>query len=355
MKKAVISAGGTGGHILPAISIAKELIENGWEVHYIGNNDSMEERLVNQVGIPFLSINVQKLYRRITIKHLKFPFLLFNSYVKCVKYFKSIKPDIYIGCGGFVSGPAGLAAVRLKVPVYLQEQNSYPGITTRYLSKHAIKIFTAYDAAKAYLKTDSVLNIGNPTGVDIKNTELLNFEENNLSRDSIKLLVLGGSQGSVVINNLIESCIDELLNRGIEIIWQTGKNNFATLDKKYKGRRGLLLFDFTDKMNEMYNSSDIIVARAGALTLSEIQIKKIPSILIPLPTAAENHQYFNAKELADKGMVRMIEQKDLAKDAFLNLVDEILMNKESFISSFPDFKVSVQKQIVNQIISDMEL
>ncbi len=354
MKRVVISAGGTGGHIQPAISIAREFVNRGWEVHYIGNKEGMEEGLVKSAGIPFYPINVQKLYRKLTFKHVRFPFMLLNSYKKCIKYLKDINPDIYLGCGGFVSGPAGLAAVKLNIPIYLQEQNSYPGITTRFLSKHAKIVFTAYEAAESYLKADDVRNVGNPTNISEDNHQQLELTKYNLTKETKKLLVLGGSQGSVVMNNLIESCIDELLEQNIEVIWQTGKRNYLNLKDKFSNKQGTFIFAFTNKMNEMYNSADIVVARAGALTLSELQIKKIPSILIPLPSAAENHQYFNAKELADKGMARIIEQKHLTKSSFIKVIGDVVSRLENIKTSFPEFNEPVQSLITDQINKDME-
>jgi UDP-N-acetylglucosamine--N-acetylmuramyl-(pentapeptide) pyrophosphoryl-undecaprenol N-acetylglucosamine transferase len=278
--------------------------------------------------------------------------MLYNSYKRSQQYILSEKPDAFIGCGGFVSGPVGLAAKKLRIPIYLQEQNSYPGITTKYLAKSARKVFTAYDNAKNYLGKATLVKCGNPTGISNQNTETLNMEKFGLSKVNKKLLVLGGSQGSVVINKAIESILDELQKRNIDIIWQTGKHNFLELKQKYGDRKGIFMFAFTNIMNEMYNTADFAVCRAGALTLSELQIKKIPAILIPLPTAAENHQYYNAEELTQKGMAVMLEQKFLTPGTFLKAIDGLLENLRNYKKSFPETNYNVAGIIAETISKD---
>lgn len=352
MPKAIISAGGTGGHILPALAIAKELQSLGWEIVYIGNRVGMEEGLASSNGLRFLPIHVQKLYRKLTWEHVKFPFLLLKSYMTAKKYLQDEKPDIFIGCGGFVSGPAGLAAKQLRIPIYLQEQNSYPGITTKYLAKYAKKVFIAYEDTIKYLPKVQTMNLGNPTNIDSEFKDRLPLDKYKLKSNTKKLLVLGGSQGSVIINRIIESALDELLARGVEVIWQTGKRNYLALKNRYINKEGLFVFAFTDKMNEMYNTADLVVARAGALTLSELQIKKIPSILIPLPSAAENHQFYNAKELSDKRLALMLEQKFLTKRTFLKAVDELLACHNEFKANFPDLSDKAGQLIADEIVKD---
>ena len=200
-KKVIIAAGGTGGHIIPAISIAEELIKNNVDVLFVGNKNSMEEELTAKRKITFKIINVQKFYRKITLAHLKFPYKLLKSIHDSKKIIRDFQPDAFIGTGGFVSGPVGYAAHLKKVPIFLQEQNSYPGATTRILSKYAEKIFLGAKGAEKYLPKKKLIFSGNPVNSRIiGETSELNFEELGLTKDTIKLFLTGGSQGSVVLN-----------------------------------------------------------------------------------------------------------------------------------------------------------
>ena len=337
-KKVIVAAGGTGGHIIPAISIAKELAKEGVQVLFIGNRNSMEQKLAIKHDIEFAEINVQKFYRKLTFAHFKFPFKLIKSIIDSKKIIREFKPDAFLGTGGFVSGPVGYAAHLLKVPIFLQEQNSYPGATTKILSKYATKVFLGNHDAIKYLPKKIAVYSGNPinqNAVTEKNT--IDFEKLGLKADTKKIFLFGGSQGSVVLNNAFFPIIDEILKRGFEIIWQVGKFSFNEFYPKIKNTKGVYAFDFTNEIGKIYNSVDLAIARAGALSLAELETKKIPAILIPLPSAAENHQYFNALELKDKKVAEIIEQKDLnseiLRDTIFKMLDKIDEIKGNFTST----------------------
>ncbi len=349
MKKILVAAGGTGGHIIPAISISKELISNGAEILFVGNKKSMEENLVLNESIPFKPINVQKLYRTFTFSHIKFPFKLLKSISDSVKIIKNFKPDAFLGTGGFVSGPVGYAAFLKKVPIFLQEQNSYPGLTTRLLSKHAYKIFLGSAEAEKFFKKEKLIFSGNPIKTDLKNnTDKISFSKTGLNKNTSKLLIIGGSQGSVIINNNLIPIIDEILKTGIEIIWQIGKFSFNSISKKIKSKKGIYFFDFSNEMVKIYNSVDFAIARAGALTIAELETKKIPSILIPLPSAAGNHQFYNALELVLQDTATIINQKDLTPEI---LKKEIFEMSENYKTKKNHFRESIHLNAA-KLISD---
>lgn len=337
-RKVIIAAGGTGGHIIPAISIAKELMKEGVQILFVGNSNSMEQKLAKKHEIDFAEINVQKFYRKITFAHFKFPFKLIKSIMDSKKIIREFKPDAFLGTGGFVSGPVGYAAHLLKVPIFLQEQNSYPGATTKILSKYATKIFLGNNDAKKHLPKKNAVYSGNPINLNaVIEKDTIDFDKLGLKADSKKIFLFGGSQGSVVLNNAFFPIIDDILKRGFEIIWQIGSFSFNEFYHKVKDRDGVYTFDFTNEIGKIYNSVDLAIARAGALSLAELETKKIPAILIPLPSAAENHQYYNALELKEKNVAEIIEQKDLdpviLKDTIFKMLDKIDKLKNNFTST----------------------
>lgn len=323
--KIIIAAGGTGGHIIPAIAIAEALRKEGCEILYIGNKKGMEEELVQARGIPFFAIDVQKLYRSFTFSHVKFPFKLIKSIGLSMKAIREFKPDAFIGTGGFVSGPVGIASMLSGIPIFWQEQNCYPGMTTRFISKFAKRIFIAYDGATKYLPSHKCEITGNPINPSISmDSGKLDFSALGLDPTHKTILVLGGSQGSAALNSVIVESLDELKALQVNLIWQSGKRDYDKLQSLTGNTTGIHIFTFSNEMGKIYNSSDIAIARAGALTLAELESKKIPMILVPLPTAAGNHQYFNAIGQEEKKIAKVIEQSKLNKISLLKSIQEMI-------------------------------
>lgn len=323
--KLIIGAGGTGGHIIPAIAVALELQSRGWEIFYIGNKNGMEKGLAQKYGFEFFAINVQKLYRKLTLQHLKFPFLFLFSFAKSVKVLAQIKPDAVLCTGGFVSGPVALAAVVQKRKLYFQDGNSYPGLTTRMFARYSEKVFLASEAAKPYLKKAKCVLTGNPLLKSEKiNRSSVNWNEYNLSPETKKLFVLGGSQGSHIINTVLCQCIEEILHSGIELIWQTGQTDYPKIKKKFGSKHGIHCFAFTSQMNVYYQLADFAISRAGALTIAELQQYRLPAIFIPLPSAAENHQFKNAQTQVERGLGILLEQGKLSPVTLMNAISELI-------------------------------
>lgn len=352
--KFIISAGGTGGHIMPAVSIAEELLKRGHEVLYIGNKNSMEEQICEKRGLKFTAINVQKLYRKITLKHLLFPVKLFLSISKVKKIFKDYKPDSYIGCGGFVSGPSGIVAKGRKTPYFLQEQNSYPGLTTRALEANARKIFIGQSDAKLFLKNKNVIYSGNPLNKTLINSErLADLRENHFDSTKKTLFLIGGSQGSQFLNNLLNASLEQLLEK-YNVIWQLGVKNFDVFKEIHKAKKGLFSFGFSYDIDALYNVADIAICRAGAITIAELEAKKIPAILIPLPTAAENHQYKNALEQTAKNIAITLEQNNLDSKTLITEIDKLNDKYEYYKNNFKQcVHIDAVDTIVNSILESL--
>ncbi|KQC11182.1 MAG: hypothetical protein APR54_02905 [Candidatus Cloacimonas sp. SDB] len=356
MKKVLVAAGGSGGHIIPALSIAAELQKKGCEIHYVGNFNSMEEKLVHQEGIKFSAIDVQKIYRKITLSHFRFPLKLMRSIRDSRTVIKEFQPDAFLGMGGFVSGPVGYAAHLEKIPIFLQEQNSYPGLTTRILSRWADTIFLGNKGADKYLKNSDLVYSGNPINNSIiQSSEKLDLNSVGLKENSTKILILGGSQGSVAINKVVLQILDRLLRKRIEIIWQIGKYNYSEISRQIQGKKGVYYFDFSHEMGKIYNSVDFAITRAGALSIAELESKKIPCLFIPLPTSSENHQYYNALEQVEKGTCFLLEQKMLSKSTLLESINKLLKQKEKLKANFQEsIHIRAAEKIAHEIVRKIQ-
>ncbi len=336
MKKIIISGGGTGGHVIPALAIAKELKELNFEILFIGNADSVENRLVTASKFAFKKINVQKLYRKFTFAHIRFPYLFIKSIIDCWNIFNDFAPSAYLGTGGFVSGPAGIVAWLKRIPIFLHEQNSFPGLTNRKIGKHATSLFLGHKGAAQYFPGLRNTYVGNPINPSVLNYKPIEASNIGLREDSIKLFLVGGSQGSYILNKHLFEIFGDLLEHNIEIIWQVGKFSFDEFNKRVGIMKGVYLFDFSNNMGALYELADIAIARAGALTLAELETKQIPAVLVPLENSAGNHQYYNAKEFVNKCHGIMIEQINLTPNTLKSEVQKLTRNLDKFKSNFSD-------------------
>jgi UDP-N-acetylglucosamine--N-acetylmuramyl-(pentapeptide) pyrophosphoryl-undecaprenol N-acetylglucosamine transferase len=332
--KAIIAAGGSGGHITPALAIARELQTRGVEILYVGNRGGMEERMVRAQGFAFRGIDVQKLYRSFTLKHLLFPIKLARSILDARRIMREFTPDFFVGTGGFVSGPVGFAAHQLGIPIFLQEQNSFAGLTNRMLGKSARLVFLGNAGAKRHFKGETRL-FGNPINQAImQDVSMPDLAEYGMNSEAFRIMLVGGSQGSVVLNRTISGILDALHQEGIELFWQIGSYSYATYGPIAAAAPGVYGFDFTHEIAKMYNASDVVIARSGALTLAEIETKGVPAILVPLPSSAENHQLFNAEEQHQKGIAICIQQKDLTPDVLLQTILQMKTDIQKFKTNF---------------------
>lgn len=327
--KFILSGGGTGGHIYPAIAIANELRKRYPEcdILFVGARDRMEMEKVPQAGYEIKGLWISGLQRRLSLKNLLFPIKLISSLIKAANIVSKFRPDVVIGTGGFASGPLLKMASGKGIPVVIQEQNSYAGITNKLLAGRASKICVAYDGMERYFPGDKIVKTGNPVRSDIVNKVADRekaFAFFGLQPDKATLLVLGGSLGARRINQLVESELDFFDRMGIQLLWQCGKLYFDTYrvyDSKFVKVR-----QFLNRMDYAYAIADGIISRAGAGTVSELCLAGKPVILIPSPHVAEDHQTKNAMALVEKEAAVMIPEKEL-EERFETSVSE-LMNSE---------------------------
>ncbi|MDG5490164.1 undecaprenyldiphospho-muramoylpentapeptide beta-N-acetylglucosaminyltransferase [Psychroserpens sp. SPM9] len=313
--KIILSGGGTGGHIYPAIAIANELKSRfpDAEFLFVGASDRMEMEKVPQAGYDIEGLWISGIQRKLTLKNLMFPLKLLSSLLKSRKIINTFQPDVVIGTGGFASGPLLKTATSKGVPSLIQEQNSYPGITNKLLSKHVDKICVAYEGLEKFFPKDKIILTGNPIRKDLLNVEQKHIEGKDaftLIHSKHTLLVLGGSLGARRVNQLIEEKLTYFQSQNIQLIWQCGKLYYQQY-KHYNDMEYVQVHAFLNTMDMAYAAADIIISRAGASSVSELCVVGKPVIFIPSPNVAEDHQTKNAKAIADKEAAILIKESDL--------------------------------------------
>jgi len=354
--KFIISGGGTGGHIYPAIAIANELKSRfpKAEFLFVGAQDKMEMLKVPQAGYAIKGLWIAGLQRKITMQNLLFPVKLISSLLKSRVIIKSFKPDVVIGTGGFASGPLLQMANFLNIPTLIQEQNSYPGITNKLLSKKANKICVAYENLERFFPNEKMILTGNPVrkdliAIDSKREEAIKFF--NLDSSKKTLLILGGSLGARRVNQLIEKELDFFASQKVQIIWQCGKFYFDEY-KKYNSD-SIQVFAFLDRMDLVYAAADFVISRAGASSVSELSIVGKPVLFIPSPNVAEDHQTKNAKSIVDKKGALMIKETELDENfnsVFSDLVTNNNLQKQLSENIKKLAKTNATKDIVDEIV-----
>ncbi|MBW1656976.1 undecaprenyldiphospho-muramoylpentapeptide beta-N-acetylglucosaminyltransferase [Flavobacterium quisquiliarum] len=324
--KFILSGGGTGGHIYPAIAIANELKLQfpDAEFLFVGARDKMEMQKVPQAGYEIKGLWIAGLQRKLTLQNLMFPLKLASSLLESKRIIKKFKPNVVIGTGGFASGPLLQAAGSAGIPTVVQEQNSFPGITNKLLSKKANAICVAYQNLERFFPKEKIVLTGNPVRQDLidiesKRDEAITFY--GLDSNKKTLLVLGGSLGARRINQLIEKELQNFLSQNVQVIWQCGKLYFEEY-KKYN-QPNVKVVDFIERMDFVYAASDIIISRAGASSVSELCIVGKPVIFIPSPNVAEDHQTKNAQAIVDAKGAILLKESELESE--FSIVFEALL------------------------------
>lgn len=324
----IISGGGTGGHIYPAIAIANALkeVQPKTEILFVGALGKMEMEKVPKAGYPIVGLPVVALQRSLALSNLLFPFKLANSLLKASQIIKDFKPHVAVGVGGFASGPLLQMASMKGIPTLIQEQNSHAGLTNRLLARKAARICVAYPGMDHFFPKEKILLTGNPVRQDIvdisgkKNTGLEHF---GLSAGKRTVLVIGGSLGARTINESIAAALEDFAAQDIQLIWQTGKLFIEQAREQIRERKldaTIKAFDFIYEMDLAYAAADMVVSRAGALSVSEICLAGKPSILVPYPFAAEDHQTSNAKALVDRNAALLVADHEAAKSLKYNIL-----------------------------------
>ena len=318
MNRVLIAAGGTGGHVFPALAIAEEIKEQ-WpetEILFVGTKRGLEDRVIPKAGFKLKTITMSGFSRGFSIsdvwQNLKMPFKVLAGFMQSLSILRSFKPKAIVGCGGYVTGPILLLGAVSGRKTFLQEQNSRPGKTTIFLSRFATEVHLTYEEARRFLKRQTNVKItGNPLRKSLKRIPRTEARvKMNLDPNKQTVLIIGGSLGARSINSAMTKIVRELVDRhGIQLIWQTGKLDHAAMS--VYASSSVLVTDFVDDMSVAYSAADLIVCRAGAMTLSEIAMMGLPGILVPYPFAAENHQEYNAKSLVDREAAIMIQDIEL--------------------------------------------
>lgn len=328
LTKIILSGGGTGGHIYPAVAIANELKSRfpNAQFLFIGAKDRMEMEKIPQCGFKIKGLWISGLQRKLTFSNLLFPFKVINSVWNAFQIIRKFKPDVVIGTGGFASGPTLYVASLMRIPTLIQEQNSYPGITNKMLSKSADCICVAYNGLDKYFPPNKIVFTGNPVRqdllqIDAKKTEAIQFF--NLNPHKKTLLVLGGSLGARMINQIIAENLQFLLSQNIQIIWQTGKLYIDDY-QKYGENMAVQTHAFINNMDFAYSVADFIISRSGAGSISELCIVGKPVLFIPSPNVAEDHQTKNAQSIVDQKAALMV--KESAKEQFQPTIANLLNN-----------------------------
>ncbi len=334
--KFIVSGGGTGGHIFPAVAIANALKARmpDAEFLFVGAEGRMEMEKVPAAGYKIEGLWISGLQRKLTLANLSFPFKVISSLMKAKKILKSFKPDAVIGTGGYASGPMLRVASNAGVVTVIQEQNSFPGITNKLLAKKVNRICVAYDGMERFFPKEKIVFTGNPVRQDIQNLEgkrARGQEHFGLSNDKPVLLIIGGSLGARTINESILAGLAQLEAAGMQIVWQTGKTFFPQAQEAVKDKAGLKAFDFIQRMDLAYAVADFVVSRAGASSISELCLVHRPAILVPSPNVAEDHQTKNAMALVNHQAALLVKDSEAREKLIGEVIrlagDEALRSK----------------------------
>lgn len=354
--KIILSGGGTGGHIYPAIAIANELKLRYPESEFlfVGAKDRMEMEKVPQAGYQIKGLWISGIQRQLTLKNMMFPFKLISSLWNARKIINQFKPDVAIGTGGFASGPLLHIAALKGIPSLIQEQNSYPGITNKLLSKKVAKVCVAYNGLERFFPSEKIIKTGNPVRqdlLDISSKRAEAIKHFNLIEGKQTLLVLGGSLGAKAINGLMVNELDFLQTLNIQVIWQCGKLYYQTY-KLYGNTKHVQVHQFINKMDYAYAAADFIISRAGASSVSELCIVGKPVVFVPSPYVAEDHQTKNANAIIKENAAILIAQEDLKVD-FKNKFGQLVASKEKQEELSQNIKklalINATKDIADQV------
>jgi len=360
--KIVISGGGTGGHIYPAIAIAKKILEKNKDskILFVGAKGRMEMEKIPEEGFSIIGLEVVGIQRSLSLKsifkNLKFPFLLLKSLKNAKKILEDFKPDVVVGVGGYASGPTLRMAHSLNIPTLIQEQNSYAGLTNKWLSKKANKICVAYENMSHFFDESKLILTGNPVRKDIENLNSKVDEAKkyfNVLKSEKVILVLGGSLGAKSINEGIIKSISILNDQPVKLIWQVGKRYFNKINDQLTqiNMKNIHPLPFIKRMDLAYAVSHIVISRAGALSISELTLAGIPSILVPSPNVSEDHQTKNAMSLVSKSAAILV--KDDQTEKLLSVAIELLKNKEQLTKISKNAKNLGKPNATNDIVSEI--
>jgi len=329
--RVVISAGGTGGHIYPAVAIINKIKkeEPNSEFLYIGTHNRMEKDLIPSMNIPYESIEITGFIRKITLENFKTLTRFIKARKKCLQLIKNFNPDIVIGAGGYVTAPVIWAAKKLGHKTFIHEQNSVIGLSNKYLTKYVDKIGVSFESTLNEFPKEKVSLTGNPCSEKAIATPIAKKSDFNLTEDKKLVLIVMGSLGSQTINEKMAEYIYGFRNKNYEVLYVTGEAHYEKLKNK-RLPDNVKVVPFIKDLPSIMKKTDLMISRAGASTMSEIMALGIPTIFIPSPYVTNNHQYKNAKDLSDKDAAWIIEEKNLNKTGLIKMIDDILEDEKKY-------------------------
>tara|TARA_R110000868_G_scaffold410505_4_gene698798 strand:+ start:28933 stop:29970 length:1038 start_codon:yes stop_codon:yes gene_type:complete len=342
MTTVLIAAGGTGGHVFPGLAVADALQQKNIKVVWIGTQHGLDTKLVPQTQIPFYSLAIKGLRGKRKLSLLLAPFKIIVAIIHAMKIIRKTKADMILGMGGYVSGPAGIAAWLMRKPLVIHEQNAIAGMTNKLLSRFATTVLQAFpDTLKNAVTT------GNPIRSDIMNIQ------HEQSHEPLRVLVLGGSQGAQAINQIMPAVLQQLVGQ-ITVWHQAGAKHVENAQQAY-GHADVKLTAFIDDMTAAYAWADVVICRAGALTVAEVAAAGLPAIFVPFPSAVDDHQTANAKYLIDNGAGLLIQQRDLNPDKLTTMLGGFLTDpsrlKTMAVKAKQLANSEATKNVVNQLLS----
>ncbi|MCL2677057.1 MAG: undecaprenyldiphospho-muramoylpentapeptide beta-N-acetylglucosaminyltransferase [Streptococcaceae bacterium] len=335
--KIIVTGGGTGGHIYPALALINYLqtVESDLKVLYIGTEKGLESKIVPEAGIDFQSIDIQGFRRSLSLSNFNTIRKFFKSTSQAKKIIQNFKPDVVLGTGGYVAGPVLYAASKLNIPTVIHEQNSIPGITNKFLGKRVSKITLAFEEAQHYFPKEKTSYVGNP-----RSQELVMMTKSNLlvsqfglSADKKTVLIFGGSRGAMTINDAVLETLPVFKNTDYQVIYASGNIYYdenQSIFEKYNQEKNIVIRPFLNNMLEILRNSDLIISRAGATTLAEITAIGLPAVLIPSPNVTADHQTKNAQALVNHGAAMMISDSEFDGKSLLSSISEIFADQTKY-------------------------
>jgi UDP-N-acetylglucosamine--N-acetylmuramyl-(pentapeptide) pyrophosphoryl-undecaprenol N-acetylglucosamine transferase len=333
--KVVVSGGGTGGHIYPALALIREIQKetDNAEFLYIGTEKGLESKLVPRENIPFKSIHITGFKRKLSFENVKTILRFMKGVSRSKQILKEFQADVVIGTGGYVCGPVVYAASKLGIPTIIHEQNSVPGLTNKFLSRYVDRIAVCFSEAKSFFPEEKVVMTGNPRASEVLNQDGIKGRISaGLNLTDPVVLIVGGSRGARPINDAVVQSLMVFGKRPYQVLYVTGEVHYEKVKKEVElsgSPKNVVVKPFVHNMPQVLAGIDLTVARAGATTLAELTSLGIPSILIPSPYVTNNHQEKNARSLSDHGAAKLLLEKDLTRDTLLESIDQILLNESS--------------------------
>ena len=340
--KIIVSAGGTGGHIYPALAIIKKFqeMEKDLEVIYIGTHNRMEKEIVPKMGIKYIDLEIYGFSKTNILRDIKNISLIKKSMNKCLKIMKEFKPDIVIGCGGYVTYPVIKAAKKLNIKTFIHEQNSIPGKSNVYLSKFVDLVGISFKNSKNYFKkAKKLVYTGNPCGENALTVKKVSKSTLGFKPNDKLIIIVAGSLGSESLDNKFKAYLSTIDNESYSVLYITGTKLYDEFIKDTKFSKNVKVVPFYDNLPSIMKDAYLVISRAGASTISELLALKIPSILIPSPYVANNHQYYNALDLANMKVSELIEEKNLNSNIIKVMINELVYNDELY----KEFKNNLEK------------